>query len=116
LDYRYERIKRTVLHRPKHRGKIWMQGSRAFFKGELEPGLFVGAEYVGASRGYDEAQGEVSLKGAVFVQVRLDVQVLEDFNAFYLMDNALDVSYQSRWGYPAQGRSFRWGLVWALWD
>ena len=123
LNYRYEHVKRTqtgsvkVLHRPRHRGKVWVQGSRAFFKGALEPGLFLGAEYVGASRGYDEAQGkEVPLKGAVFIQVRLEVQVLEDFNVFYLMDNALDASYQSRWGYPAQARSFRWGLVWALWD
>ena len=94
-----------------------MQGSRSFFDGELEPGLFVGVECVGTSRGYDEVQGkEVPLKGAVFVQVRLDVHVLEDFNVFYLIDNALDTSYQPRWGYPAQARSFRWGLVWALWD
>ena len=101
---------------PTHRGKVRIQWWGSYIKGELKPRLSGGVEYVSVRWGYEPNGTRVRLDEGLFVQVGLEARILTDVQAFCQMDNLLDVPYEEHPGYPAEGRSFRWGLRWTLWD
>lgn len=104
-----------VLHWPEHRASLSVTCEAALFAGKLGVSLSVGAVLLGERLGATDTGATVKLEPASLLDGQVEVRVM-GLAAYYGLDNALDESSAGWSGYPREGRAFRWGMQWDLWD
>jgi vitamin B12 transporter len=98
-------VGRPLLRRPEHQGSLWAEGRAGRVSG--------GGTLLLAGRRADSDFSSLGLDGSdgyARLDARLRVDVATRLQAFLALDNALDASYHEALGYPAPGRTVRFGV------
>lgn len=103
----------SLPYRPKTAATVWLQFHRSFIRNEIDWRVRLEAEHIGEQYSdYDELS-RVKKYGLLRAKVMCTIH---DLSLYALFRNLTETSYQSRFGYPMPGRTFRFGGTWGLWD
>lgn len=115
----------TLPYQPARSGTGYLEYQKEFWlypKGKAQTGgkkgkIMVGARLSGEYVGYRYAKSDntVSLPKYGLGSFLLTLRVV-DLTGYYGVDNFGKVKYESRWGYPMPGKTYRAGLSVELWD
>lgn len=107
----------SLFQRPGIRASAFGKWTYGFFDGKLKAWVEIRSDYVGTSYGYNpQDNAVVTLKDALFLNAEIGLCLMKNFHFTYSFDNLTDTVHESVYGYPKEGRSFRWAIAWELWN